>query len=436
MDEFAGVPFVGFGANMNPYLFCRPNWGKGGVNEENAADLEKKIIELAPQHVRIFFLNSWSQGVGDQFASKGDPRTYASFLRTVRIAAKAGATVNVTLFFDPDRWADPASHARLFAHNLARMLRDDHLHAIRYITIQNEPDGNPPKGKTNNITLPKYVKAYEVFDRILRKEGLRDRVKIIAGDLLSDHQPEWVRYLGPHLAHIADGYSIHGYWNYWQPQRLLWRLNTTEREFGALPPAEQRPLYITEFGTRGHQIPTSDPGLYYTGQPIAMNPIQGVENASFMLKAVNDGFISLVQWDMYDAHYDVLMHYGLIGQAAGGWPLKPGYFLMKLMTHTCHPGWRAVRVDGKTRYVTAAAMKSDNGQMTLWAVNHAPRPSVARFSGLEAGKSYHLIYWNNCGGGELCDAGEVRTDLSGDVSVYMPFQSVIAVTTLPTMLSN
>ena len=51
-DRFAGGPFVGFGADMNPYLFCRPNWG--AVNEQNAADLEKKIIDLAPQHVRIF----------------------------------------------------------------------------------------------------------------------------------------------------------------------------------------------------------------------------------------------------------------------------------------------------------------------------------------------------------------------------------------------
>ena len=48
-DEPIGPPLVGFGAEMNPYEYCTPNWGV--VNEENARDYEKKVIDFAPQHV-------------------------------------------------------------------------------------------------------------------------------------------------------------------------------------------------------------------------------------------------------------------------------------------------------------------------------------------------------------------------------------------------
>jgi hypothetical protein len=156
-----------------------------------------------------------------------------------------------------------------------------------------------------------------------------------------------------------------------------------------------------------------------------------------MLKAVNDGFVSLVQWDMYDAYYDKLMHYGLIGQAQGGWPLKPGYFLMKLLTHTCHPGWRAVQVDGNTETVTAASMKSADGQLTVWAVNHGsgPVPTTFNILGTKT-KRFHLFYWNASGNGELSDRGVVRSKEAGLISVTLPFQSVIAITTLPASIGN
>src|SRR5437764_3582107 len=66
---------VGFGVEMNPYLYATPNWGGpvvmrnrlplrpdwfrpflGDVDEDNVHDLERKIIALRPQHVRIFIL--------------------------------------------------------------------------------------------------------------------------------------------------------------------------------------------------------------------------------------------------------------------------------------------------------------------------------------------------------------------------------------------
>src|SRR4051812_40193143 len=56
-DQPIGTPIVGFGAQMNPYLFCRPN--ARDVNDASARDLEKKVLALSPQHVRIFCLTDW-----------------------------------------------------------------------------------------------------------------------------------------------------------------------------------------------------------------------------------------------------------------------------------------------------------------------------------------------------------------------------------------
>src|SRR4051812_49261738 len=77
-DRVVTPSFLGFGVQMNPYLYCNPNSAEippfnlrlllnpylyganfGDVTRENAEDLERKIIALAPQHVRIFCLLEW-----------------------------------------------------------------------------------------------------------------------------------------------------------------------------------------------------------------------------------------------------------------------------------------------------------------------------------------------------------------------------------------
>src|SRR5436190_9519674 len=113
-DSITSAPFVGLGAEFNPYLYCRPNWGD--VNEQNVADLVRKIIDLAPQHVRIFMLLQWWTPQGDFEIAKGDPRMVQSFIRTVRLAQRAGASVNITLWYGP--WANPEDQMRRFVEIL------------------------------------------------------------------------------------------------------------------------------------------------------------------------------------------------------------------------------------------------------------------------------------------------------------------------------
>ncbi len=80
--------FVGFGAQMNPYLYCAPNW-PGEVNEQNVKQLEDEVIALHPQHVRIFMLAHWWEKNLDEEVARRDPRMLESFYRTLALRAAA-----------------------------------------------------------------------------------------------------------------------------------------------------------------------------------------------------------------------------------------------------------------------------------------------------------------------------------------------------------
>src|SRR4051812_44545519 len=83
-DQPVSPPLVGFGAQLNPYLYCTPNWGV--INDENVKEYERKVTDLAPQHVRVFFMNEWFNPAATDPVAKSDRRIKDSFLRTLRLA--------------------------------------------------------------------------------------------------------------------------------------------------------------------------------------------------------------------------------------------------------------------------------------------------------------------------------------------------------------
>src|SRR5439155_7924692 len=248
-------------------------------------------------------------------------------------------------------------------------IREENLTCIQYVTIQNEPNESEWK-----VKFSIYAPLYLALDDELRKLGMRDRIKIICGDLVSDDQENWFHDIANNLANVSDGYSIHAYWNYWNPERMVKRLHTVRTIVDNLPRAAQRPVYVTEFGVRGHR-PRDDiePGWFTEGTPVADDARQAVQIAWFDLLALNLGYVATVQWELYDAWYDRLMPYGTIGDATTGWKLKPAYHLLRLLTHTTKPGWPVLKVDGSDQGVIVAAMRGPGGEMTVFALNHTDR---------------------------------------------------------------
>ena len=413
----AGAALVGFGVQMNPYLYCTPN--RAEVTDENVADFERKVLALRPQHVRVFFLQQWFDGRADDI-SKGDPRMADSFIRTCRLAQRAGATINLTHWRGP--WPEPEKMMAAFADTLEKLIREHKLDAIRYVTVQNEVN-------YTKVTFETYQRLYRALDEELKRRGLRERIRIISGDLVGENQQAWFKNIGETIADVSDGYSIHVYWDYWDTAKLVRRLNEVPPIVAALPREQRRPLYVTEFGVRGHRGSARvEPGDHEDGTPIAQTPLAAMQLAWFQMEALNRGYVATVIWTLEDARYDRMMPYGLIGRAKDGWPLKPGYHMLRLFTHTIKPSWQAMRVEGALEGVKVAAARGPAGEVTVLALNRNEAPAIS-VAGLKPGVRLRQFVWNARGDGKLSRGEAMQVDATGEVAIELPPLALIALTT-------
>jgi hypothetical protein len=455
-DQPAGPALVGFGAQMNPYLYCHPNWGPQGVNEQNVKDLERKVIDLAPQHVRIFCLLDWFTPAGDTVIAKGDPRMNESFLRTVQLAQRAGASVNLTFWYGlfslkkkgvPDPPDLLETTARDMTAVLKKLLLDRKLSAIRYITIQNEVNGEGADGAPYKISMEQYSRLYHLFDQSMRAAGLRDRVQIVGGDLIYRQQEKWIPFISSRMQDVCDGYSMHAYWDYWDTPKLTRRLDEVRSLFDAQPPEQHKPLYVTEFGVRGKRPDPAhdDPGYLdaQTHQQITDTPLQAAQIARFMIEATNRGYVATVQWDLYDALYDHVMHYGMIGDVSTGWKTRPAYEVLKLFTHTTHPGSRALKIDSAEDRLVACALSGGKSNFTLFVLNTTPAPHAGAqrsaapdrspekitLRGLPSLTAFRAFTWNHLNHGRVQPAPIVRSNRAGAAELSISPETLVVLTT-------
>ncbi len=408
-DQVLCDKWVGFGAQLNPWIYCEPN--KQDINEQNVKDMEAKIIALRPQHVRVFVLPKW-------YEEDFDPTVRQSVARVCKLAGRAGASVNVTY------WGGKSDkeYGRKNARMIEKMIREDGLGGIvRYVTLQNEPNSTP-------MTLLQYNELYFSFDKALREMGLRDQIEIVGGDLVSTNQKKWFENLTARLSPILDGYSVHMYSDYWDHKHIRERLESVSEIVDDIPADLRRPLYLMEFGIRGHRSDRlEEPGKFEDGREAMDVPYTSVPNAWQMIEALNRGYCAAVQWDMVDVFYDrPRMRYGLIGDPNAGFPLKPGYWLMSLFTHASAVGWQTVKVTGSADGRNVAAMRGPKGEWSVFALNRAKQPQPIQITGLSPNARFKVVCWNASGDGKLTDGTPVTTDAKGNVAVGVAPESMIA----------
>ena len=415
-DQVISEDFVGFGAQFNGWLYCKPNWGEGGVNETNVKDLEAKMIELGPQHVRIFV------EIQPDSRQGAEPQVKQSVIRTIELAQRCGASVNCTLWHGP--YPDTDAAGKMMADMMADFIRNHHLAAVKYVTLQNEPNGF-------NMDMKRYNALYRAFDKALRENGLRDQIKIVGGDLLQDHQAEWFRNLGENLADVCDGYSVHMYRDIWELDPILKRVGEIRAIADQLPKDRQRPLHLTEFGFRGHRKGKEEPGRDDDGRIVTETPLYGLLCGWRLIDCLDHGFVSMLHWDAYDAWYDRFpMHYGFVGEAKDGWPKRPHYELFRMFTHAAKPGWKTVLVEGTREGgqggregVIVAAMRGPSGEWAVFAANRMKTAQTISIAG--APVTMTLVVWNGAGDGKARAAGPGG---ASPAELTLPPMSVVALT--------
>jgi hypothetical protein len=429
-DRGITTGFVGFGGQLNQHLYADINGPPA-----DPAGVEAKVLALQPQFVRIFF-NTTAWTYADRMAS---------FVRTVQLAERAHAVIDVTL----QGSAYPYAKANMprFADVLADLLENRGVGSL-WVTLLNEPN-------STKLTLAQYEELYRLLDEALTNEGVRARVRFMGGDLvgttspLGQSQTDWFTYMAAHMGDLLDAWSVHVYWNFWEPEKIERRLATEVRTIFAAVPAEQRrPLFVTEFGVRGFPtipgLSNFQPGFSVDGTPMAQTTLAAFQNGWFMIRAAQLGFSGLAKWDLDNAKYDNgTQDFSAIGPERDGWLTRPIYHLLQLLTYTTQPTGGSI-VDvvpgptaGESQRLTAYV--PPGGGVTILGLDTRAQematvsnvPISYSIGGLAADRQFRLVVWNGNGSGRDVDFGVLTSGADGVVSFSVPLNGIFALTSVP-----
>ena len=466
VSEFAVNPqavvvpdFEGFGAQMNMHLYTAlndPSRGfVGNTPPMDLPNLEQKVANLHPGLSRIFLS-----------PANYDPENQNrmdSFYKTVALAQQVGARVNITWWF-VEHSSNATTTQNLihqdmqeFADTLVDLIVNHHYTAIKEITIQNEPS----TVKWLNQDRDLYKECYQLLDQHLRDAGIRDQVKFVGGDLVVNNQAAWFDYLANNMGDLLDGWSVHIYWEYYQTWYMQDRLQGILNVYNSIPPELRKPLSITEYGVRGirpYPFPnpyrngaiTNDPAGYYPENdgshvPVNTTNIAAFEQAWFNMLSANDGFVGFSKWDMYQAEYDfTYQDHNLIGYVFGDlapgqdrWPLRPAYYMEWLMSNTTGQHWQVLGASGSSANKLITPFRSPAGDLTVFAINPPDwqtydqfQSSTVTVGNLPRATELNVLVWNADGSGKVTNAGTVNSGGTGTVTVNVPAQSMVALTTV------
>lgn len=422
--------FDGFGGQLNQNLYAKISGPPSGL-----ADVEAKVLALEPQLVRIFFNTSaWT-----------NPDRLESFQRTVRLAHKAGSDINIT--WQGSTFTFAMNNMDRFADVLVDLLDDDSIDRL-WVTMFNEPN-------TTQRTLPEYEAVYRLLHRELQARGLRARVQFMGGDLIRStagaSQAEWFRYMARNMGDLLDAWSVHVYWDFWDPDKIDERLLREVRGvFSTIPAEQRRPLYVTEFGVRGlegFEGETSfEPGFWPDGTPMSATNAAGFQQAWFNIRSAQLGYSGTVKWDVYPAKYDLgTQDHSALGPAADGWQPRPVYRALQLLTLTTKPRGGTIAelvprlgADSEklltayispARDVTVLGLHTDGG--TIATTSRAPVPYSV--GGLPPNSFFRLLVWNGDGTGAIVDQGFLASSATGTLEFSAPLDAVFALTNTPIM---
>lgn len=412
--------FLGIGTQYNSYLFKTNTMTEDGVSEANYPELEKKVVELGSQYVRIFFSNKcWPD------KKEYHPENWPSFLRVVQLAQKSKSLVNIT-YWHTSRTEDMSR----FADVIKTLIVDEGLTCVKQVTIQNEVNGS------TKFTPEYYHELYTEFVGRLTELGIRDKIQIVGGDLTKDHQDVWFSYLSTKMAGILDGYSSHIYYDYWDAAKPIERLNSIRKELDKMQGIGIKPCYITEYGIRGKKNGTddSDPGFWQdTNIQYGTTTDCAFRHAKFQMQAMNAGFAGLIKWDCFKAKYaNGNQYYSVIGAGKDGYPITPTYWMLWTFTHTSKIGWQVIATEriNASNDKDCAIITDGQGNFTVYAGSKVAGVAPFVIVGLPANKKFRVISWNSDRKGGLTEMESVTSDASGKLIFKVDPECLVAVTTL------
>ena len=431
--------FDGYGAQYNQNLFAQRSKAVGATH---VPALEKRLHAFQPHLVRIFFnADAWD-----------DEDLMRSYLKTLRLAQRTAGAINLTFQgLGPHVLKAHPDAIERFGDDLVQRVKKDKLTKLRWVTLRNEPNTQPPKpkpGKPRQKPLDKhlYRSWYVDLDARLKHAGLRSQIHLMGGDLIRPAQRPWLRFMAKNMHELLDAYSVHIYWDYRHPQKLVERLKEVHDIVHVELPKkgfQPKPLYVMEYGVRGifgkHE---PKPGHHASGRPMADTNVNAFQRAWFALEAAKRGYRGAVTWDGYFAKYDreEMMFYSLVGKPeAGAWPLRPAFRVMRLLMSAARPGWKVVPVGGCKPNQCLVGFHGGDGKLAVAGLD----TDGAHFDGgdsssrtytigdLPANTRFQLCFWNRDGDGRNTFDDKATSNDDGVVQITAPLHSVFVLTKPP-----
>ena len=430
----------GYGAQLNQHVYAPVT----NAPPASLPDLEAKVKAFEPQLVRIFYNDDFEERQPNRV------RNLASFIDTVQLAHEAGATINITYQSVNAAKLDPVGSMTRFATVLEDLVEARGYTSVRWVTVANEPN-------STQVTMPEYEALYRALHAQLLERELRGQIGFMGGDLVQTNQRAWFQYIAANMSDLIDAYSIHIYWDYWNPPFMEARLKDVRKIVTEeLPAAARRPVYVTESGVRGilnmPGLPAFQPGYWEDGTPMSRTNIGAFQQLWFDLTSAQLGFSGSVKWDAYWGRYTGSYNatWSLIGPAAEGWPLFPAYHALRLLMQTTQQGWQVLQVspweendwlvghaDAPEKEIVAYADAA--GELTFMGLDSHGRGLNAvstetpaySIGGLPAGTTFNLALWNASANGENSLAGTVTTNAAGVARFEVPLHAAFSLTTVP-----
>ncbi len=455
----------GYGAQFNNHVYAPitpwpVNTGYG--------DFEKKAKDLHPHIVRIFYNDNWDGNRNGLFPDW--EKNYASFVKVVRLAQEAGATIDISFQNLANAKGTPLPDMAKFADVLQDLVRNHGLTNVRWAEVGNEPN-------SGTVTLTEYDTLVRALDAQLVARGLREHIRLMGPGLVENNTNParthyvWMQWIAANMGDLFDAWGQHVYWTYNDTGRLEYRLRDVWHLHNeVLPPEQRKPTYLMEYGIRGLPTCGTKPSIvntYYAGDPacpeIWRTNIGAFQQLWFAIGSAQLGYTGAAKWDAYWGVYDRTLIppqvYWTVGPVSEGSPLTPSYHALSLLFRTTVPGWRVVRVgpwdesdwgvstygvEGHSSKDTPekelAAYTGGDGELTILgldtngrALNGPSAQPASRYSlgGLPANAELTLLVWNAAGDGTNSDAGKVRTDAAGVARFQVPLHAAFSLTNLP-----
>jgi len=375
IDEPVNSGLIGLGFEDDGYFYNQVN-RDGGVDDDAIALREKRIREMKPDFVRMFFnIKDWCPK-GDWRNFTFDSGNMQSRYRALKLYQSIGAHVNfVNVHWGlKDAYRDAAGFVKANADLLELLIRKKGFTCIKYWTHMNEPNYVCLKKDTTDP-----LQMFAEIQRLMYDEIKRRKldVQIMGSD--DGNNLEWFKLCVKHNGYFerSGAFASHKYFDKYafyeeMEKELQPRLDLLRRK--AARGAGVKPFIMAEFGFRDSRTAGA------CSSPIMREPDHALMTAAFATTGLNMGVSGFSIWTVAQMRYlrpKFFMEYGLWGYKEDNWEPFPVYYVWRVLCRETRRGDPVYGIENSHPQPVKAARVRD----TVFLVNLTTGPVKLRFKG-------------------------------------------------------